>query len=275
MISPQDKSSGIQGSRPKGPVSTRCVDIHCHCLPGLDDGPATMADALALCRALVANGMDTVIATPHQLGRYDGCNSPRAVREAVLALNSVLLTEDVPLAVTAGADVRVDERIPTMLDEDLVLTLADGGLYLLLELPHETFIDPAPLLADLAARGVRAVISHPERHETLARRPDLVLPWLAKGALLHVTAGSLLGDFGPAAEAAAWHWLSGNMVSLIATDAHDTEGRRPQMSGAIEAITRRLGHEAARRVCLENPIRVLTVQDVAPPARLIGQRGGK
>ncbi len=275
MISPQDKLPDAPGSRHERLDSTRCVDIHCHCLPGLDDGPATMTDALELCRALVADGIDTVIATPHQLGRYDGCNSPRAVREVVSALNSALLAEGVPLAVTAGADVRVDERIPGMLSEDLVLTLADGGLYLLLELPHETFIDPAPLLAALAARGVRTVISHPERHETLARRPDLVFPWLAEGALLQLTAGSLLGDFGPAAEAAAWHWLSRRAASLVATDAHNMQGRRPRMSGAIEVITQRLGYAAARRVCFENPIGVLTAQDVAPAARLVGQRGRK
>ena len=196
MVQTPDNLHDNRPSHGKWLSSTRCVDIHCHCLPGLDDGPATMADALALCRALVQDGIDAVIATPHQLGRFDGSNCPQVVREVVSTLNSALLAEDVPLTVTAGADVRVDERIPRMLDEGRVLTLADGGRYVLLELPHETFIDPKPLLVELAARGVTSIISHPERHGMLKKSPAMVLPWLEEGALIQVTAGSLLGAFG-------------------------------------------------------------------------------
>src|SRR5437762_1428407 len=140
------------------------VDIHCHCLPCVDDGAGTMVDALALCRALVQDGITTVIATPHQLGRYHGRNEVTAVREAVAALNRRLMVEGLPLRVLPGADVRLDERICRLLDEDRVLTLGDGGVYLLLELPRETFIDPLPLVRRLLQRGVRPVLTHPERY---------------------------------------------------------------------------------------------------------------
>ena len=91
--------------------ATQCVDIHSHCLPGLDDGPATVTQAMALCRALVDDGITAVVATPHQLGRYDGRNAPRDVRQATMALNELLRKDGVPLTVLAGADVRADERI--------------------------------------------------------------------------------------------------------------------------------------------------------------------
>ena len=234
-----------------------CVDVHCHVLTGLDDGPATLEDAVALCRMLVEDGVTTVIATPHQLGRYDRANLAYMIREAVEVLQARLDVEQVPLVVKPGADVRVDERIIGMLDADEIVTLADGRRHLLLELPHEAYIDPLPLIRLLASRGVRAILSHPERHEHVSRNPKVVAPWLAAGALLQVTAGSLVGDFGSQAEQSAWDLLSAGRVQIIATDAHDTHRRPPRFSRAIDAVERRYGPEVARRVCIEGPNRVL------------------
>jgi protein-tyrosine phosphatase len=123
-----------------------------------------LPEALDLCRGLVNDGVTTVVATPHQLGRYDRGNEADAVRQAVAALNRTLMVEGVPLKVLPGAGVRLDERICALLDEGRILTVADGVAYLLLELPRETFIDPLPLLRRLTDRGVRPIITHPERN---------------------------------------------------------------------------------------------------------------
>lgn len=238
------------------------VDIHCHCLAGVDDGPATMDEALALCQRLTDDGVSVAVATPHQLGRFSDCNEASRIREAVSVLNEELRSNDIPLSVMPGGDVRVDERICQLLDDDRILTLADGGRYILLELPHEIFINIEPLLVELASQGVQAIISHPERHRVLARDPKVLLKWLASGVYLQVTAGSLLGGFGSTAERAAWHFLSSGWVSFVATDAHDLHGRKPLMRAAFEQISARLGAVVARQVCIENPIRILEGQDI-------------
>lgn len=246
-------------------AAEQSVDVHCHCLPGMDDGPDTLDQALALCRSLTDDGITLAIATPHQLGRFDGRNSTAEIRRAVSDLNANLAEAEVPLAVAPGADVRVDERILAMLCSDTLGTLADGGKYLLLELPHETFIDLRPLLVRLRTSGIRAIVSHPERHAFLTTHPAAVDPWVEEGALLQVTAGSLLGQFGSGAERLGWRWLAEGVVALVATDAHDTGERRPRMSEAIDKIASRLGHAAARRTCVDNPLRVLRGEDL--PAR--------
>lgn len=237
--------------------ASESVDVHCHCLPGIDDGPANEAESLALCRALADDGITTVIATPHQLGRYDGRNSAAAVRTACLRLQDQLEKHQVPLTVKPGADVRVDERIAGLLKMDEILTLGDGRVHLLLELPHETYIDPQQLIRLLVARGLQPVVSHPERHAILRTRLSRVLPWIEQGAVLQVTAGSLLGHFGPEAQAAGWRLLEAGTVAIIATDAHDTVRRPPCMTKAAAAIEKRLGFAIARLVCVENPLRVL------------------
>lgn len=234
-----------------------CVDIHCHCLPGLDDGPKTPGDAVRLCRALAEDGITAVVATPHQLGRYDLANTGRAIRQAVTALRAALDTERIPLDVYPGADVRLDERLLTLLAKGDVLTVCGADTHLLLELPHDTYIEPLPVIKLLGARGVRVIITHPERHDTVRRKPHLVMPWLQAGALLQLTAGSLTGAFGNAAEEAAWRWLAAGNASFVATDAHDIQRRPPRMSAAIEAIERRLGLDVARRVCIDNPGKIL------------------
>ena len=234
------------------------MDIHCHCLPGLDDGPQTLTDALELCRALVNDGISTVIACPHQLGRCDGRNSPAIVREAVTDLNNALATENIPLAVLPGGDVRLDERIASLCDTDGILTVADSRQYLMLEFPDGVFMDITRLVNDLRSRGLQIIISHPERNGALIRQPHAVARLIDSGALLQLTAASITGDFGPVAERAAWHWLMFGSAVLVATDAHDTNGRRPRMSDAMTLIAAKLGHDAARRVCIDNPRRVLT-----------------
>jgi protein-tyrosine phosphatase len=175
--------------------SPRSVDIHCHCLPELDDGPATLAEAVALCEALVKDGITTVIATPHQLGRYDRINSAQLIRRAVTELAAELADRDIPLEVYPGGDVRVDERLPRFMDAGEIGTAADAGRHLLLELPHELFVDPTPIIDILRERGLQSIMTHPERHHYLNGSIDLPREWVARGAVLQVTAGSLVGDF--------------------------------------------------------------------------------
>ncbi len=258
-------------------VREQYVDIHCHCLAGLDDGPATMSESLLLCRALVNEGVTAVAATPHQLGRFSGCNEAAQVREAVSVINEELKSNDIALGVMAGADVRVDERICELLEADKVLTLADGGKYILLELPHEVLIDIEPLLIDLASMGIEAILSHPERHSGLGKEPDILLKWLECSAHLQVTAGSLLGRFGPAAQKFGWQLLSSGWAWLVATDCHNLDSRRPCISAAFESIRDELGETIARLICIENPLRVLKGQDIAvyPVSTRTRSDGGK
>jgi protein-tyrosine phosphatase len=233
--------------------TSRCVDIHCHCLPGLDDGPATMDEALALCEELARDGVTTVVASPHQLGRYDRLNSASVIREAVAALVAALASQQIPLEVFAGGDVRIDERLPRLLEADEILTVADAGYHLLLELPHELFVDPLPTIDVLRERGLQSILTHPERHAYLYGTTDWAVDWIKHGAVLQITAGSLLGDFGSHAFEQAWQLVERGLVSLVATDAHDTRRRPPRLTAALTSLAERIGADAARALVIDNP----------------------
>jgi protein-tyrosine phosphatase len=229
-----------------------------------------MPEAVVLCRALANDGIAAVIATPHQLGRFDGAYSTTKIRLAVADLNRTLSEQRIPLTVLPGADVRVDERIPQLLKSDHILTLADTGKYILLELPDVVFVDIEPLIEELVSLKVTPIISHPERHNALDRRPDMISKWLGHSARLQITAASLLGCFGSQVETAAWRLLRSGRVSLVATDSHDLNNRRPLMREAFKLISTRFDEDIARLVCIENPARVVKGMDLPPvrPLRL-------
>jgi len=260
-FTPLETRKGPASREPKKSL-TEFNDIHCHCLPALDDGPATMAESLALCRMLVAEDIATVVATPHQLGRFEGRNETVRVRQAVHDLNESLRSSGVPLKVVPGGEVRVDERICELLKADKILTLADGGRYILLELPHQIFIDIEPLITELASMGIQSIISHAEKNAPLVAQHQVLRRWLENSAGLQITASSLVGDFGPKVQKAAWKFLTSGWATLVATDAHDINGRKPRMRTAFDRISARLGKGLAHLVCVENPSRVINGQDI-------------
>lgn len=240
----------------------RSVDVHCHCLPGLDDGPDSVEDSIALCEALVADGITTVIATPHQLGRYDRENSAAEVRQVVELLYAELKDREIPLEIFAGGDVRVDERLPELIESGHIGTAADAGQHILLELPHELFVDALPIIAKLRENGIQTILTHPERHPYLQGRDRWLRGCLEQGAVLQITAGSLLGDFGRRAFEEAWRLVLAGMVGIIATDAHDAVRHPPRMTEAIRVLTLKIGADATRLLVIENPLRVIDGQPI-------------
>jgi len=234
----------------------RAVDVHCHCLPAIDDGPEDIESSIELCRALADDGITSVFATPHQLGKYDLDNSAERIRRRIQDLDDALHAEQIPLEVLPGADVRIDERLPRLVSEGEVFTLGDQGMHLLLELPHSTFCEPRPLIERLASEGIQCIMTHPERHRYLGGQIEIAADWVRAGAIIQITAGSLLGDFGRYAFDYGWRLLGSGLASLVATDAHDSHRRPPRMAAAMDVIQQHHGAEVARLVCGENPLRV-------------------
>lgn len=240
----------------------RFIDIHCHCLPDIDDGPSSLTESLSLCRQMANDGIDTAIATPHQLGRFEGLNKSAQVRQAVNDLNETLKKNNIPINILPGGEVRANERICELLESDEILTLADGGKYILLELPNDIFINIEPLIEQLASIGIKSIIAHAERISQFIRQPKILDRWLEHSAGLQISASSLTGDFGPEYQANAWELLSSGKAAFVASDSHNTNSRRPVMSAAFDSITKNLSKNIANLLCIENPSRILNGREI-------------
>jgi protein-tyrosine phosphatase len=238
------------------------VDIHCHILPGVDDGARDWDESVAMAKLAAADGTTTIIATPHQLGGYSR-NQGDAIRHRVAELRQRLADAGVPLEVLPGADVRIDEELVEKLLSGDVLTLGDHGRHVLLELPHELYLPIEPIVERLARHNLVAILSHPERNEGILRRPAVLESLVECGCLLQITAGSLCGSFGEPCQKLADSLIGSGLVEFVATDGHGASSRRPVMRRAFERVSELAGAEMATALCCVNPALVASGRSVA------------
>jgi protein-tyrosine phosphatase len=238
------------------------VDIHCHLLPGIDDGAKSWEESLAMARMAVADGISTIVVTPHQLGSFSENHGP-AIRERTGQLSDLLAEHQIPLAVLPGADVRIQPNLLALIKQGEVVTLADHRQHILLELPHEIYVPLDRLLAELRSAGIVGVLSHPERNAGIMANPSVVEPLVDAGCLMQITAGSLLGTFGPLSQAVAERLATRGLVHFVSTDAHGLKSRRPQLSAAHARMAELVGPELATACCVHNPAAVATGRPVA------------
>jgi protein-tyrosine phosphatase len=231
------------------------IDLHCHLLPGIDDGAADEAQTLALARAAVAAGITHAVATPHfHPGRHE--NTVPAVQALVARVRELLARENVPLQLAAAGEVRAG---PETMDWALLDTLPILGEYegmrvVLLEFPHGQLpLGSEKLVAWLVKRGIRPLVAHPERNKDVIRRVEAIAPLVGEGALLQVTADAVAGLFGPLARDRAVDLLERGWVTVLASDAHNLEHRPPQMARGRDAAAAIVGAAEAERLVRERP----------------------
>ena len=252
------------------------VDTHCHALPGIDDGAKDLEEALALCRIAAADGIRTLVMTPHVMEfRYP--NDRATIEGAFRTLSGAVEEERIPVSLVRGAEVHAAADLVVRLKEGDLLTYADGGRYLLLEFPFQEVVNGTEeIVYRLRLAGVTPVIAHPERIGFFMEDLDRLRLLTRLGAFGQVTGGSLLGQFGEKSERAAWKMVDQGLVQIVASDAHDPKHRPPVLSAAVVALSRQIGEDAARRMSDEIPSAILAGQQIEvqqPAAREKGLRG--
>ena len=238
------------------------VDIHCHLLLGIDDGAQDWDDSLAMAEMAVADGIGTIVATPHQLGNFRQ-NQGDTIRALALELQERLDQQSIPLRVLPGGDVRIESDLPNLIKRGEVLSLADHKRHVLLELPHELYMPLEKLVEDLGRAGITGILSHPERNQGILAQPHVVRPLVEAGCLMQITAGSLLGGFGAHVQKFSDWLLEQGLVHFISTDAHGTKSRRPLLRSAFERAEKLVGRETAIDLCSRNPRAVAEGRPVA------------
>ena len=251
------------------------IDIHHHLLPEVDDGAKDLAMSVAMVQMAVDDGITHIVATPHanHAYRYD-----RAQHEALLQRVREALPVETAARVKLGLgcdfhlnfenveDARAHrDRYTINQTEYLLIELADFNIPISIN----------EVIYNMRVDGLTPILTHPERNISLQRTPERLHTWVESGLLLQVTAGSLTGKFGGKAESMAWKLLESGSVHFLATDAHDTVRRPPQMSAARGLLAKRLGDDAAELLCTGNPLAVFEGRPLPPQAKFhLGPAGG-
>lgn len=232
------------------------IDLHSHLLPEIDDGATDLDTALRMARMAVADGIRIMACTPHIAPPvYD--NAPADIIRRTRDLQAELDRNGVDLKLISGADIHIRMDLLALLKESPSACL-QGTKYFLFEPPH-TVLPPnlEQFTRSVTAGGFTPILTHPERLTWIEQRYDVVCALDMAGAVVQLTAGSITGAFGKRAQYWSERMLDEGRVDIIASDAHNLRGRPPLLSPARDEIAKRLGDDAAKRMTVSNPARIL------------------
>lgn len=236
---------------------SRLIDIHCHILPGFDDGAADMAEALAMARLAVRSGTSGIVVTPHFRGEPQSLSRVNTLYDRYQRLAQAVRQAGLPLQLYPGAEILCMPQTVEMARQHSLPTIGDTD-YLLTEFFFdEPFDHMDEMLTGIAQAGYIPIIAHPERYDAIARDPRGLARWFEKGYIIQINKGSPLGAFGYRAQNTADWILASGLAHVVASDAHSSTRRTTDMSLLQQRLLEKLP-EAYVQVLLEhNPARLV------------------
>ena len=228
----------------------RMVDIHCHLLPGLDDGPETIEESVEMAEMALADGITHIAATPHSndMFSFDAERNLELCRELGARLEG-------RLNLATGCDFHLNYENVEAASISPAKFALNQKQYLLLEFAEFSlpqFLDQT--LGRLQAAGLKLIVTHPERNALVRAAPERLRSWIAGGCYVQITGQSLTGRFGPAAERAALEYLDRGWAHFVASDGHNVGRRPPQLRAAYDLVAARRGPQVAHALFQENPL---------------------
>jgi protein-tyrosine phosphatase len=233
------------------------IDIHSHILWGIDDGPETVDDSLAMLRAAAAAGTTDIVATPHANSSYKF--DPEIIRSRIAELGE---RHQGPPRIHFGCDF----HLSTLNVEDALVNptkyTVNGGRYLLVELPEMFSPESIGRALELLLREeMIPVITHPERNPVLQRSPEAIDEWVNQGCFIQLTAQSLTGRFGQHAKRSALSCLRKGRAHFVASDAHDVRDRPPRLDIVADLLRKEVGELLTHRLLVDHPLAVIEDRD--------------
>jgi protein-tyrosine phosphatase len=228
------------------------VDIHCHILPGLDDGSTSLEISCAMAEMAIEDGVTHVIGTPHASPEHRFI--PELIRERRDELQARF---EGRLILATGCDFHLSYENLQDIQHDAQRYTLNQKSYLLVEFAD--FSIPPSLdqaLHEMQLAGLHPIVTHPERNPLIRTQPERLYKWLRQGCYVQVTAQSILGRFGSAAQEMSQEWLDAGAVHFVASDAHNTSSRPLRLKEAYDHLAKTRGEEVARALLVDNPLAV-------------------
>lgn len=236
------------------------IDIHCHPLPGVDDGAKTLEEAVEMCHMAASDGITHVVATPHC--NYDYAFRPEVNEEKRRELQAAVGEKPKLLL---GCDFHLSyDNIREIIKDRGGFTI-NRTRYVLVEFDDQFIPENMDhVFYDLQVAGLVPILTHPERNPVLHRKPEMLYQWVTHGCLVQITAKSLSGGFGATARQLSEMWLARNLVHFFASDAHNTRHRPPLLSVCYDQIAAQKGKGEADRLLRRNPAAVIEDKPLPP-----------
>lgn len=240
------------------------IDIHCHILPGFDDGSSGLEESLSMARMAVSSGVTGIVATPHFPGEANTMRRLPLLVDRFNRLSRAIATEQIPLKLYYGAEILCLPETPRLADKHALPTIGDTNRLL-----AEFYFDESPqymndMLRALADAGYTPVVAHPERYKAVQQNVELMEYWFRSGYILQMNKGSLLGSFGPRVQNTAQQIIRRGLAHVIASDAHGSSRRTPHMGELRQWLETHCDPDYTRVLLELNPAHVVEGQAMEP-----------
>lgn len=237
------------------------IDIHCHLLPNVDDGPTSWEESLEMARLASQDGIRIAVTTPHWIQRTKWEPSPDEIKKKVEELNNKLKENEIPLTILPGMEVGISENLPKLVSSGEVLTLGESH-YLLIEIPFVSLpLGIEEIIFNLKVMGIYPILAHPERNQELQKNPKRILDLVKAGAFVQVTAGSFCGYFGEQAKRCVIQFAKFGVLHAVASDAHSAKERMPILTTGLKVLEEFIGREQIE-LLLANTYRFIEMESV-------------
>ncbi len=235
------------------------IDIHCHILPEMDDGPVELDVTMKMLRIAEDDGISHIIATPHY--QCQDVPTMQDIDDRVSLVRERMEKSGMRIRLLRGADVRLTYELLDCISRHALPTL-NGSRYFLIELPDLLPPHFDELIFDARLKGYVPIVTHPERNYTLLASPRRSELLRESGVLLQITAMSITGEFGKQIKKYALQLLKMGCVDFVASDAHSTNRRVPVLSRAYREVLELLDKDVARKIFMENPAAVIENREI-------------
>ena len=237
------------------------IDLHCHILPGLDDGAGSLEESVEMARIAARQGIRVLVATPHCVE-----DLTYQVRSGVKMLRQLLREQQIPVQVYPGMEIFGTFDTARLLRQGKLLTL-NGSRYPLIEFPfHTDGEEETEVLEEVIEAGFTPLIAHPERYSCVCDDPEIVNRWKEMGCHFQINRGSLLGRFGSRAQQMGMELVGRGFASVVATDAHSPRLRTPRLQDVQELLRWEISDVAADMLLRGNPHRILKNEELPAAA---------
>jgi protein-tyrosine phosphatase len=239
------------------------IDLHCHILPGLDDGAKTLDHAIEMGKIAWDDGIETIVATPHlfreNVGRADFADIHRKREELARAFQE----NGIPVVLLGGAEVHIAHDLIDEIRKNRQELVINQGSYMFVEFPKDhVFFGVKDLFFALMSEGINPIIAHPERNRVFTQSPSQLYELVRMGAFVQSNSGSFLGRYGREAEQGAFSLLEYRLIHFIASDGHGVRSIPPKLSDTVRTVSAVIGEEYAMALVQDNPEAVLSDQDL-------------
>ncbi|MBE0363247.1 protein-tyrosine phosphatase [Pseudoalteromonas ulvae UL12] len=242
------------------------IDIHCHLIPGIDDGAKDMADALSLLRMAANDGTTRMVITPHiHFGRFE--NSKEAIWTEFFALKHAAFEAGIDIDLSVAAEVRIDADMLPLIEKKRLPLLGEfeGQQFLLLELPHSHVPTGCEnLIKWLRSHNITPLIAHPERNRDIQKQPHRIKTLQRLGCWFQLTGASLTGQFGETCQQLSEQFLRDGIINVVASDGHNLHRRPPVLREARAKVVELMGEEVAEQLFYTNPYNITRSMFINP-----------